>query len=319
MSAALRGYLARMGFQQAPTVTEPGEFAVRGGIIDIFPPGARGAGAARPLRRRARERPALRRRDPAHHRDGQARRARAGLRGDPRRRRRSSASAPATARPSAPPATTTRSTRRSAPAASTRATSTGCRSSTSGWRPCSTTCPARRCCSTTRSTPSRAARWAALADQYDARAAALAREVEARHRLQAGAAGRLYLDDAAWDAALAGRPRPPARRPAAAARPRRDRRRRAHRPRLRARAPAGGASASSARSPPMSRARRRKGDVVVASYSAGARERLAGLLADSGVDRRPRDRARPPTCRRRRRAASASRSGRWSTASRRRA
>ena len=27
----LRGYLARMGYGQAPTVTEPGEFAVRGG------------------------------------------------------------------------------------------------------------------------------------------------------------------------------------------------------------------------------------------------------------------------------------------------
>ena len=40
--AALRGYLARMGFQQAPTVTEPGEFAIRGGLIDIYPPGMGG-------------------------------------------------------------------------------------------------------------------------------------------------------------------------------------------------------------------------------------------------------------------------------------
>ena len=39
--AALRGYLARMGYGQAPTVTEPGEFAVRGGLIDLWPPGAR--------------------------------------------------------------------------------------------------------------------------------------------------------------------------------------------------------------------------------------------------------------------------------------
>jgi transcription-repair coupling factor (superfamily II helicase) len=38
---ALRRYLARMGFQQAPTVTEPGEFAVRGGLIDLWPAGAR--------------------------------------------------------------------------------------------------------------------------------------------------------------------------------------------------------------------------------------------------------------------------------------
>jgi len=40
--AALRAFLARMGFSQAPTVTEPGDFAVRGGIIDIFPPGESG-------------------------------------------------------------------------------------------------------------------------------------------------------------------------------------------------------------------------------------------------------------------------------------
>ncbi|MAM62409.1 transcription-repair coupling factor [Maritimibacter sp. UBA3975] len=38
----LRSFLVRMGFSQAPTVTEPGDFAVRGGIIDIFPPGEAG-------------------------------------------------------------------------------------------------------------------------------------------------------------------------------------------------------------------------------------------------------------------------------------
>jgi len=36
---ALRNYLARMGYSPSPTVTEAGDFAVRGGIIDIFPPG----------------------------------------------------------------------------------------------------------------------------------------------------------------------------------------------------------------------------------------------------------------------------------------
>lgn len=40
--AQLRGFLVRMGFSQAPTVTEPGDYAVRGGIIDIFPPGGGG-------------------------------------------------------------------------------------------------------------------------------------------------------------------------------------------------------------------------------------------------------------------------------------
>ncbi|SNR68699.1 transcription-repair coupling factor [Paracoccus sediminis] len=39
---ALRDFLARMGFAQSPTVTEPGDYAVRGGIIDIFPPGESG-------------------------------------------------------------------------------------------------------------------------------------------------------------------------------------------------------------------------------------------------------------------------------------
>lgn len=38
----LRGYLVRMGFSQTPTVSEPGDYAVRGGIIDIFPPGEGG-------------------------------------------------------------------------------------------------------------------------------------------------------------------------------------------------------------------------------------------------------------------------------------
>lgn len=37
--AALRRFLVRMGFVQSPTVTEPGDYAIRGGIIDIYPPG----------------------------------------------------------------------------------------------------------------------------------------------------------------------------------------------------------------------------------------------------------------------------------------
>ncbi|MCB1367359.1 MAG: transcription-repair coupling factor [Rhodobacteraceae bacterium] len=40
--AALRTFLVRMGFNQAPTVTESGDYAIRGGIIDIFPPGESG-------------------------------------------------------------------------------------------------------------------------------------------------------------------------------------------------------------------------------------------------------------------------------------
>ncbi len=40
--AALRQFLVRMGFSPASTVSEPGDYAVRGGIIDIFPPGEGG-------------------------------------------------------------------------------------------------------------------------------------------------------------------------------------------------------------------------------------------------------------------------------------
>ena len=40
--AALRSYFVRMGFSQSPTVMEPGDFAIRGGLIDVFPPGESG-------------------------------------------------------------------------------------------------------------------------------------------------------------------------------------------------------------------------------------------------------------------------------------
>lgn len=40
--SALRDWLVRMGFSQAPTVSEPGDYAIRGGIFDIYPPGESG-------------------------------------------------------------------------------------------------------------------------------------------------------------------------------------------------------------------------------------------------------------------------------------
>ena len=36
---ALTGFLARNGYSRTDTVMEPGEYAIRGGIVDIFPPG----------------------------------------------------------------------------------------------------------------------------------------------------------------------------------------------------------------------------------------------------------------------------------------
>lgn len=145
---ALRGYLARMGFSQSSTVTERGEFAVRGGLVDLFPPGRRrrcgSISSATCWRAPA---ASIRRRSAPLNR----------WRGwNSRRCRRwsstsrpSSASAPAIARCSAPPAPTTRSTRRSAPGGTIRATSTGCPSSMRGWKRFSTIFPGRRCCSTT--------------------------------------------------------------------------------------------------------------------------------------------------------------------------
>jgi transcription-repair coupling factor (superfamily II helicase) len=40
--AQLRGFLSRMGFSPVATVAEPGDYAIRGGIIDVFPPGPGG-------------------------------------------------------------------------------------------------------------------------------------------------------------------------------------------------------------------------------------------------------------------------------------
>lgn len=39
---ALREFFTRMGFVKAPTVAEPGDYAVRGGLIDVYPPGEMG-------------------------------------------------------------------------------------------------------------------------------------------------------------------------------------------------------------------------------------------------------------------------------------
>ena len=38
----LKGFLARMGFSPVSTVAEPGDYALRGGIVDIYPPGPGG-------------------------------------------------------------------------------------------------------------------------------------------------------------------------------------------------------------------------------------------------------------------------------------
>ena len=138
---------SRATAMSAPTrCARPGEFAVRGGIVDLFPPASAAAAAARFLRRRARERSAAS--IPLTQRTHRARSTTFVLLPASARccstTTRSSASARAIASCSAPRPATIRSTRRSAPAGAMPAWSIGCRCSTSGWRRCSIICPAPR-------------------------------------------------------------------------------------------------------------------------------------------------------------------------------
>ena len=54
------------GFSRTPTVRETGEYAVRGGIIDLYAPGSEEPGQARLFRRHAGVHTLIQRRDPAH-------------------------------------------------------------------------------------------------------------------------------------------------------------------------------------------------------------------------------------------------------------
>ncbi len=187
--AALRHFLARMGFSQTSTVSEPGDYAVRGGIIDIYPPGEGG-----PVRLDlfGDVLDGARRFDPgqpAHHRKAEHRSNLPRSRKSSSTRPRSPGSGRTTASNSAPAAATIRFTRRSARAASIRAWSTGCPSSTTSWRRSSTICPQASVMLDDQVTAARLSRWESIADQYDARREAMTRQGPARHRLQTLPAG----------------------------------------------------------------------------------------------------------------------------------
>jgi transcription-repair coupling factor (superfamily II helicase) len=240
--------------------------------------GGADAGAARPLRRRAGRRAPLRRGHAADHRNAGTGRACAGLRGHPRR-----------GRDHAVPAELPHRVRRGgtddplyeavSAGRKHQGRSTGCRSSTTGWRRSSTTCRARRSRSTTRPRAQRIARWEAIADQYDTRATALSQKGRLDTVYKPVPPGQLYLDEAAWDAALGARRVVQFSPLRAIAGPGRDRRGRARGPRFRARTaerepePFRGLGGSSSGASG-------EGTVVVASWSEGARERLKGLLED---------------------------------------
>ena len=109
----LAALLQANGYVRTDTVADAGEFAVRGGLVDLFPV-RRGAGAAaRFLRRRDRERPPLRSGRPAHHRPDRRLHPAARVRGPARRGQHQALPRAAIARGSAPPRPAIRSTRRS--------------------------------------------------------------------------------------------------------------------------------------------------------------------------------------------------------------
>jgi transcription-repair coupling factor (superfamily II helicase) len=157
-------------------------------------------------------------------------------------------------------------------------------------------------------TAARLARWEGIDDSYDARRGDGGQGAD-RHGLQAGP-GRaiLYLDDAAWEAAVAGHrvvqlsplPQSPGpgvldagARAGAISRPSGSRKR----------------SIFSGPWPIMFKRSGEGGQVVIASWSEGARERLKGLLADNGLTGARRSPI-SATCPRARAGCSLS-SGRW--------
>ncbi len=279
--AALRAYLARMGFQQAPTVTEPGEFAIRGGLIDLFPPGAR-APVRLDLFGDVLE--SARRFDPETQRTSET-------------VKRVELAPVSEVILDAASIERFRTRYRAMFGAAGRddplyeAISAGRKhQGYEHWLPffherletIFDYLPGAPVLLDDQTAAARAARWAALAEQYDARASALAAKSRLGTVYKPVPPGELYLDDAAWEAAVAARPLhqlsalPQPLGPGvidAGGRIGRDFAPERQQESL----SLFGALATHVA------ARRRKGDVVIASYSAGARERLSGLLADSGV------------------------------------
>ncbi len=130
--------LVDLAYTRVDMVTRRGEFAVRGGILDVFPPDRRAPGARRLLRRRARA-AALRSRSPTSARSpsrSSERRAAAEPRAAAHRRRCGSARA----RCSTSSRASRRCSRRSPRASRSRAWSRSRRRSSTGWCRSPTTC-----------------------------------------------------------------------------------------------------------------------------------------------------------------------------------
>ncbi|NGM47050.1 transcription-repair coupling factor [Rhodobacter sp. SGA-6-6] len=144
-------------------------------------------------------------------------------------------------------------------------------------------------------TPARLARWEAVDDAYDARAEALAAKGRLDTVYKPVAPGLLYLDDAAWEAAVSGHRMvqlsPLAQAPGPGVLDAGGRIGRNFAPeRQQEKISLFGALADHVR------ALREEAQVVIASWSEGARERLKGLLTDQGLAAQELDdlRALPP-------------------------
>jgi transcription-repair coupling factor (superfamily II helicase) len=279
--AGLRAYLVRMGYSQTPTVAEPGEFAVRGGLIDIFPPGAR-----QPVRLDlfGDVLESARRFDPETQRTSETVRrvelapvSEVILDDDGIQRFRTRYRTMFGAAGNDDPLY--------------EAVSAGRKhQGMEHWLPffherletIFDYLPGAPVLLDDQTGAARAARWAALGEQYQARAAALSAKSRLGTVYKPVPPGELYLDEAAFEAAAVSRPLhqiaalPQPLGPGvidAGGRIGRD-----FAPeRQQERVSLFGALADHVKT------RRRSGDVVVASYSRGARERLMGLLRDNDV------------------------------------
>ncbi|WP_284261524.1 transcription-repair coupling factor [Roseicyclus amphidinii] len=278
---ALKDFLVRMGFSQTPTVTEPGDYAVRGGIIDVWPPGE---GAPVRLDLFGDTLDGARRFDPATQRTTE------------KLQRVELAPVSEVILDEASITRFRQNYRVEFGAAGTddplyEAVSAGRKhQGVEHWLPFFHArletlfdhLPEARITLDDQATPQRLSRWETIADQYDTRKTALSQKGRLDSVYKPVPPGLLYLDDAAWDRATAGRrvvqfsPIPAAPGPGVL-----DMGGRVGRnfsvERQDEKLSLFGALAAHVQ------AMREESAVVVASWSEGARERLQGLLEDQGI------------------------------------
>lgn len=279
--AALRNFLVRMGFSQTSTVSEPGDYAVRGGIIDIYPPGQGG-----PVRLDlfGDVLDGARRFDPATQRTTE---------------KLSVVEFSPVSEVILDEAAITRfrqNYRLEFGAAGTddplyEAVSAGRKhAGAEHWLPFFHArletlfdfLPGASVLLDDQVTPARISRWEGIADQYEARREAMGAKGRLDTVYKPLPPGQLYLDDAAWEAALGARRviqlSPLGQSPGPGVLDAGGRIGRNFAPeRQQENLSLFGALAAHVK------ARRKEGAVVISSYSEGARERLKGLMEDEGL------------------------------------